>query len=185
MESVGQRLRAARESRAMSASEAAAALNTKIQVIEDLEADCFEKMAAPIYVRGFIRLYAELLGLDPQSLLSVYMEQTNLPPERKRRRPRPFANKEAVFFGNRRKQPDPAPAKAEATQSSAPSAPAGGPAVPRFNPRMFRAAAITLCVLALLWLAGYLFNRAVTASILSRAKAEWSLLRQVPPPYAP
>ena len=30
-----------------------------------MERDDFSRMAAPIYAKGFIRLYAEYLGLDP------------------------------------------------------------------------------------------------------------------------
>jgi len=72
MQRLGERLRAAREEKGVSASEAAQATKIKVQHIEALESEDFDKMAAPIYVKGFIKMYAQYLGLDQDELLEQY-----------------------------------------------------------------------------------------------------------------
>ena len=47
----------------------------KVQIVEALERDDFSRMAAPIYVKGFIKIYAGHLGLDPQPLIDDYLER--------------------------------------------------------------------------------------------------------------
>jgi len=74
MQSVGERLRSAREAKGVTASEAAAATKIKVQHIEALEAEDFNKIAAPIYVKGFLKLYAEYLSLEADSLIEQYKE---------------------------------------------------------------------------------------------------------------
>src|SRR6056297_2442809 len=72
MRKLGEKLRGARENKGVSTSEAARATKIKVQHIEALENEDFDKMAAPIYVKGFIKLYAEYLELDPDELLDQY-----------------------------------------------------------------------------------------------------------------
>lgn len=73
MAGIGQILRKARERKQITTSRAAADTNIKIQHIEAMERDDFSHMAAPIYAKGFIRIYAEYLGLDPAPLIAEYM----------------------------------------------------------------------------------------------------------------
>ena len=54
-------------------SEVAKATRMKIQMIDDLEHENFSRIAAPIYGKGFIRLYAELVGIDPNPLINEYL----------------------------------------------------------------------------------------------------------------
>lgn len=70
---IGPTLRAARERKGYSISAVAELTNMMTRVIEDLENDNYKRIAAPIYGRGFIKLYAGLLGLDPQPLIDDYM----------------------------------------------------------------------------------------------------------------
>lgn len=72
MQSLGERLRSAREAKGATASEAAAATKIKVQHIEALEAEDFGKIAAPIYVKGFLKLYAEYLGFEPNEIIEHY-----------------------------------------------------------------------------------------------------------------
>jgi hypothetical protein len=72
--SMGEILRTAREERALSASTAAEATHMKVQIIEDLEKEDFRRIAAPIYGRGFVKLYAEFLELDPAPLIREFMD---------------------------------------------------------------------------------------------------------------
>jgi hypothetical protein len=70
----GEELRKARLARKETCSEVAAATRMKVQVVEDLEDGRLERIAAPIYVKGFIRMYAEHVGLDPQPLVNEYVQ---------------------------------------------------------------------------------------------------------------
>lgn len=71
---LGRILREARESKGMTIAQAAEATRILYPVIEGLETEDFRRIAAPIYGRGFIKIYAEVLGLDPNPLLNDYAE---------------------------------------------------------------------------------------------------------------
>lgn len=60
---LGPRLRAARESRGWSKEDVAHRLHVPTTVIADIEAERFERLGAPIYVRGYLSKYAALVGL--------------------------------------------------------------------------------------------------------------------------
>ena len=49
----------------------------KVQIVEDLEREDFQRIAAPIYGKGFIRLYAEFIGLDANPLIEDYLSLVN------------------------------------------------------------------------------------------------------------
>jgi hypothetical protein len=72
MESIGQMLKAARERRQISISDVTAATKMTSAFVEAIEADNFDALVAPIYARGFIKLYAECVGLDPMPLLKQF-----------------------------------------------------------------------------------------------------------------
>jgi len=73
MESIGETLREARHQRHASLEDASRATRIKMDILEQLEADEFDRLAAPTYTKGFLRLYAEYLGLDSQSLVDAYL----------------------------------------------------------------------------------------------------------------
>jgi len=75
MPPLGLQLKAARERRGVTASQAAAATRMKVQTIEALEREEFDRIPAPMYVKGFIKLYAEYLQLDPAPLLQEYQRR--------------------------------------------------------------------------------------------------------------
>ena len=72
---MGQRLRAVREKKRVSPSQAALKTHIKVQHLEAMERDDFSKMPAPIYARGFIKAYAEYLGLNAAPLIQEYNER--------------------------------------------------------------------------------------------------------------
>lgn len=74
MATIGQILKEARERKGVSLSKASAETNIKLQHLEAMERDDFSRMAAPIYAKGFIRIYAEYLGLDPRPLIQQYTD---------------------------------------------------------------------------------------------------------------
>ena len=70
---LGEQLRKARLGRNETASQVAAATQMTTQSVEDIEQENFIRLSAPIYAKGFIKLYAKHLGLDPQPLIQEYM----------------------------------------------------------------------------------------------------------------
>ena len=71
---LGEQLREARRGKEQTQSQVAAATRMKVQIVEALEAENFACIPAPIYAKGFIRLYAEHVGLDPEPLIREYVE---------------------------------------------------------------------------------------------------------------
>lgn len=65
---VGTQLRAARERAGLSIEQAAQRLHVGSETLEALEAERFEALGAPIYVKGYLGRYAELLGESAQML---------------------------------------------------------------------------------------------------------------------
>lgn len=74
MSSLGQTLRQAREAKGLSQSKVAAETRILVQIVDDIENEDFHRIAAPIYGRGFVRLFAECVGLDPQPLIREFMD---------------------------------------------------------------------------------------------------------------
>jgi cytoskeletal protein RodZ len=75
--SLGNTLRAAREACGITTSELAARTHMLVQIVEGLENDDFRRIPAPIYGRGFIKLYCEAVGIDPKPLQAEFMDQFN------------------------------------------------------------------------------------------------------------
>ena len=76
----GARLRRAREAANRSIGEISAALHLDPKTVEALEADSFDRLPAPTFVRGYMRGYARELGLPPGPILEVYDHQGFKPP---------------------------------------------------------------------------------------------------------
>mgnify|MGYP001571461781 CR=1 FL=1 len=70
---LGEQLRNARLNRNETPSQVAAATQMMVQLVEDLEREDFSRVPAPIYAKGFIKLYARHVGLDPQPLINEYV----------------------------------------------------------------------------------------------------------------
>jgi cytoskeleton protein RodZ len=66
---VGAQLAAAREARHLSVADVARQLKLSPWQVEALEADQYERLPGPVFVRGFIRNYARFVELDPTLLL--------------------------------------------------------------------------------------------------------------------
>jgi len=77
---LGAKLQEAREKRKLSPSEVAAGTRMKVQIVEDLEREDFSRIAAPVYGKGFIKLYAEFVGLKPRPLIDEYVARFVNPP---------------------------------------------------------------------------------------------------------
>jgi cytoskeletal protein RodZ len=77
MPTVAEQLRAAREARKLSIAEVAEITKLKGDHIRALENGDYSVFAAPVYIRGFIRTYGNLLKLDVPALLKAVDEEIN------------------------------------------------------------------------------------------------------------
>src|SRR3954471_17432291 len=77
--SPGAMLAAAREELNLSVSDVARHLKLSPAQVEALEAGAYERLPGPVFVRGFLRNYAKLLGIDPQPLLRSIDSQSAQP----------------------------------------------------------------------------------------------------------
>jgi cytoskeletal protein RodZ len=73
IESIGEILREARHHKGASVEDASRATRIKMEILEQLEADEFDRLAAPAYTKGFLKLYSEYLGLDSQAMVDSYL----------------------------------------------------------------------------------------------------------------
>jgi cytoskeleton protein RodZ len=74
MAALGDSLSAARKKLGLTPGEVAARLRIRTTFIEALEREQWAVVGAPVYVRGFLRNYAKLVGLDPASILTQLPE---------------------------------------------------------------------------------------------------------------
>jgi len=65
-------LKKARESQNLSQDYIAGQLRLSIEIIEALESDLFERLPAPIFVRGYLRNYATILGVSGGRVIECY-----------------------------------------------------------------------------------------------------------------
>ncbi len=86
---IGARLRQAREAAGISVEEAASDLRLSRALLRSLEADEFERLPPPIFTRGYLRNYAQLVGLDSEPLVAAYDRHAGAPTPTPARRERP------------------------------------------------------------------------------------------------
>lgn len=70
----GLTLKNAREAKGMTIAQLAETTHMAPTMVGELEAEDFHRITAPIYGRGFIKLYCEAVGIDPQPLLAGFMD---------------------------------------------------------------------------------------------------------------
>ena len=93
--SFGQTLRAAREAKGLTTSELAAQTHLLVQIVEGLENEDFRRIPAPIYGRGFVKLYCETVGLEPKPLQAEFMTLYNQKKDAPEKVPPPAPPKQA------------------------------------------------------------------------------------------
>ena len=69
---LGERLRSARKARALSVAQVAESLRLEEASIVALEDGRFDVMGAPVFVRGHLKRYAQLVGLSTEAVLDAY-----------------------------------------------------------------------------------------------------------------
>jgi cytoskeleton protein RodZ len=77
---IGTRLRAAREKKSLTILQAAEKMHVDSRILESLEAEDFAALGAPVYARGHLRHYAELVGESPTELQQMYADSTKAAP---------------------------------------------------------------------------------------------------------
>lgn len=74
MTSIGQRLKEAREEKRLTLEKAFEATRIRVQYLQALEADDLSVMPSPVQARGYLRNYAEFLGLNVEKVLTDLRE---------------------------------------------------------------------------------------------------------------
>jgi len=74
MPGLGEELRAAREARHLSLSDVSEQIHIRTVYLQSLEDEDWSAIAAPVYVRGFIRTYARFLGVPSEQAVAFFNE---------------------------------------------------------------------------------------------------------------
>jgi len=73
---IGTRLRAARERKGLTVLQAAEKMHVDARTLESLEAEDFAALGAPVYARGHLQHYADLVGESSAQLQELYSNAT-------------------------------------------------------------------------------------------------------------
>jgi len=107
----GHRLREARERQGLKTEDVAERLHLQQAQVEALENDDYARFSAPIFISGYLRNYARLLGLDPDAVVRALEQQgleqppilseltARMPAVRQRRGPSPRARAGLIAAG--------------------------------------------------------------------------------------
>lgn len=86
MLSAGQMLKEAREKLKLTRAEIAEHIYLRTQVIIDLENDHYSQLGAEVYIRGYLRNYAKIVNLSPETVLmafeTIYQPVKKTPPKK-------------------------------------------------------------------------------------------------------
>ena len=88
-ETVGERLKKARERVGLSVEEVAKRTKMHARIVAALEEDQAVERLSPVYVRSFLRMYARLVGLNEQALLQDFTHQYPAPSDEEAAAPQP------------------------------------------------------------------------------------------------
>lgn len=76
----GELLRRQREQRGLSVQHAAEELHLDTWAIDALENNRFASLGAPVYAKGYLRKYALILGMSPETVIARYEALSDTPP---------------------------------------------------------------------------------------------------------
>ncbi|WP_131783034.1 helix-turn-helix domain-containing protein [Legionella gresilensis] len=71
-DSPGLQLARLREKKGFTQEYVAGKLHLRVKVIELLESDDYDNMPEPVFIKGYLRAYAKLLGVSPEPFLQVF-----------------------------------------------------------------------------------------------------------------
>lgn len=75
MRTVGQILKEGREAKVYTLEQVEKAIKIRKELLIALESDNYKKLPPPTFVRGFIKNYANFLGLDSSKLLAIFRRE--------------------------------------------------------------------------------------------------------------
>ncbi len=70
----GERLKKAREAKALTLEQVASALKILPRMLEAIEKDSYKDLPEPVFVRGYLRLYADLVALPSSDIVARFDE---------------------------------------------------------------------------------------------------------------
>ena len=88
VENFGSYLKRERESRGVPLEEISGATKIHIRFLKALEENSFDQLPGEVFIKGYIRSYANIIGSDVEEILNIYEEsvrlknQENLPQEK-------------------------------------------------------------------------------------------------------
>ncbi len=74
----GECLKRKREGLNISIRDTSEKLKIKISYLENLEESNYKKLPPDVYVKGFIKSYAQLVGLNPEKMVDIYSREKNI-----------------------------------------------------------------------------------------------------------
>ena len=83
MPSFGEELQRERELREISLREIAEATKVNIRYLEAIERNDFEHLPGGVFNRGFVRAYAQYIGIDPEGMVNAYLLEEQAQTERR------------------------------------------------------------------------------------------------------
>ena len=75
MSSFGETLRRERELRQISLREISEATKINLRYLDALERDDFRHLPGGVFNKGFVRAYAQFIGIDPEAMVTAYLEE--------------------------------------------------------------------------------------------------------------
>jgi cytoskeletal protein RodZ len=77
MSSFGETLKRERELRQISLREIAEATKINLRYLDALERDDFRHLPGGVFNKGFVRAYAQFIGIDPDTMVMAYLDEEN------------------------------------------------------------------------------------------------------------
>jgi len=75
MSSFGETLKRERELRQISLREIAEATKINLRYLDALERDDFRHLPGGVFNKGFVRAYAQFIGIDPEAMVMAYLQE--------------------------------------------------------------------------------------------------------------
>jgi len=113
MPSFGELLRRERELRQISLREISEATKINLRYLEALERNDFRHLPGGVFNKGFVRAYAQFIGVDPERMINAYLVE-----ERDQSAAGPAEPSGDVLRGRRGASAEPVPPKAKARTST-------------------------------------------------------------------
>ena len=74
VENFGSYLKHERELRGVSLEEISGVTNIPLRFLKALEENCFDELPGEVFIKGYIRSYANIIGSDFEEMLNIYKE---------------------------------------------------------------------------------------------------------------